>query len=293
MERFIQLVIDGIATGSVYALVALAIVLIFRSTGLVNLAQGEMAMFSTFVAWQLNDWGLNIWLALIITMVLSFVAGMAIQRVIIRPVQHASELTIVIVTLGLFLAFNSLAGWIWGYLVKSFPDPFPSRIWEIGNVRLTASTLGTFVVMLVLAAALFVLFQFTKVGLAMRAVAYNVESSRLVGIRVNEMLMLGWGLAAALGAAAGVFIAPKLFLDPNLMFGVLIYAIAAAAVGGLDSPVGAVIGGVSIGVVENLAGSYIGFVGTDLKILVPLVLIVIVLLLRPEGLFGTRQVLRV
>lgn len=292
MDRFIQLVLDGIATGSIYALVALAIVLIFRSTGLVNLAQGEMAMFSTFVAWQLHAWGLNVWLALVLTMLGSFIAGMAIQRVIIRPVQHASELTIVIVTLGLFLAFNSLAGWIWGYLVKSFPNPFPDRIWEFGDVRLTASTVGTIAVLLVLAGGLFVLFQFTKLGLAMRATAYNVESARLVGIRVNQMLMLGWGLAAALGAAAGVFIAPKLFLDPNLMFGVLIYAIAAAAVGGLDSPVGAVVGGIGIGVIENLAGSYIGWVGTDLKILVPLALIVVVLLLRPEGLFGSKQVLR-
>lgn len=293
MDRFFQLVIDGIATGAIYALVALAIVLIFRSTGLVNLAQGEMAMFSTFVAWQLIAWGFGIWLALLVTMAASFVGGMLIQRIIIRPVQHASELTIVIVTLGLFLAFNSLAGWVWGYLVKSFPSPFPSNAWVVGNIPLTASTLGTIAVLLVLAGALFVLFQFTKVGLAMRAVAYNVESSRLVGIRVNQMLMLGWGLSAALGAAAGVFIAPKLFLDPNLMFGVLIYAIAAAAVGGLDSPVGAVVGGLSIGVIENLAGSYIGFVGTDLKILVPLVLIVAVLLLRPEGLFGSRQVMRV
>ena len=293
MERFFQLFIDGIATGAIYALVALAIVLIFRSTGLVNLAQGEMAMFSTFVAWQLIAWGLGIWLALFVTMAASFVGGMVIQRVIIRPVQHASELTIVIVTLGLFLAFNSLAGWIWGYLVKSFPSPFPSNVWEFGEIRLTASTLGTIAVLLVLAGGLFFLFQFTKIGLAMRAVAYNVESSRLVGIRVNQMLMLGWGLSAALGAAAGVFIAPKLFLDPNLMFGVLIYAIAAAAVGGLDSPVGAVVGGLSIGVIENLAGSYIGFIGTDLKILVPLVLIVAVLLLRPEGLFGSRQVMRV
>jgi branched-chain amino acid transport system permease protein len=293
VTRFVQLVIDGIATGSIYALVALALVLIFRSTGLVNLAQGEMAMFSTFVAWQLNQWGLNIWLALIITMTVSMIAGMVIQQIVIRPVQHASELTIVIVTLGLFLAFNSLAGWIWGYVLKAFPDPFPSRIWEIGDVRVTASTLGTIAVMLVLAGALFVLFQFTKVGLAMRAVAYNVESSQLVGIRVNQMLMLGWGLAAALGAAAGVFVAPKLFLDPNLMAGVLIYAIAAAAVGGLDSPVGAVVGGIGIGVVENLAGSYIGFIGTDLKILVPLAMIVVILLLRPQGLFGSRQVLRV
>lgn len=293
MERFFQLVVDGIATGSIYALVALAIVLIFRSTGLVNLAQGEMAMFSTFVAWQLNAWGLNIWLALVLTMALSFAGGMLIQRVIIRPVQHASELTIVIVTLGLFLGFNSLAGWIWGYLLKSFPSAFPAETFTFGEVRLTAETIGITAVLLGLAGALFALFQFTRIGLAMRAVAFNVESSRLVGIQVNRMLMLGWGLSAALGAAAGVFIAPKLFLDPNLMVGVLIYAIAAAALGGLDSPVGAVVGGLSIGVIENLAGSYVGFIGTDLKILVPLILIVVVLLFRPEGLFGSNQVARV
>lgn len=293
MTRFAQLVLDGIATGAIYALVALAIVLIFRSTALVNLAQGEMAMFSTFIAWQLHDWGLGVWLALILTMAISFAGGMLIQRVIIRPVQHASELTIVIVTLGLFLAFNSLAGWIWGFLLKDFPSPFPRDVWSIGDVQVSAYTLGTAAALLVLAAVLFVLFQFTRVGLGMRAVAFNAESSRLVGIRVSQMLMLGWGLAAALGAAAGVFVAPKLFLDPNLMLGVLIYAIAAAALGGLDSPGGAVIGGVAIGVIENLAGSYVGFVGTDLKILVPLILIVVVLLFRPQGLFGSKQVLRV
>lgn len=293
MERFAQLVLDGIATGAIYSLVALAIVLIFRSTGLVNLAQGEMATFSTFVAWQLHQWGLGVWFALILAILVSFLGGLLVQQAIMRPVQDASELTLVIVTLGLFLAFNSLSGWIWDFLVKQFPSPFPDRIWAFGDVRLTASTLGIVAVLLVLAGSLWVLFSFTKLGLAMRTVAYNPETARLVGINVNRILMLGWGLASALGAAAGVFVAPKLFLEPNMMFGVLIYAIAAATFGGLDSPVGAVVGGVTIGVTENLAGSYIGFIGTDLKITVPLVLIIVVLLFRPQGMFGSKQVVRV
>jgi branched-chain amino acid transport system permease protein len=293
MERFAQLVLDGIATGSIYSLVALAIVLIYRSTGLKNLAQGEMAMFSAFIAWQLSNWGLGIWLAAVLAILLSFMGGMALQRVIIRPIQSASLLTVVIVTLGLFLAFNSLAGWIWGYLIKAFPPLFPQTVWAIGDVRLAAATVGTFGVLVVLAGGLYALFQFTKVGLAMRAVSFNMETSQLVGIKVNQILMLGWGLAAGLGAAAGIFVAPKLFLDPFMMFGVLIYAIAAAAFGGLDSPFGAVVAGLIIGVAENLAGSYIGFIGTDLKILVPLFLIAGTLLFRPQGLFGHQHVVRV
>lgn len=293
MERFIQLVLDGIATGSIYSLVALAIVLIYRSTGLKNLAQGEMAMFSAFVAWQFNAWGLGIWLAAVLAIVASFIGGMLLQRLIIRPVQDKSLLTVVIVTLGLFLAFNSLAGGIWGYIIKAFPPLFPSNVIAMGDVRLPVANIGVFGVLVVLAGGLAVLFKFTKIGLAMRAVAYNMETARLVGIRVNTVLMLGWGLAAALGAAAGIFVAPKLFLDPFMMFGVLIYAIAAAAFGGLDSPFGAVLAGLIIGVVENLAGSYVGFIGSDLKILVPLFLIVVTLLVRPQGLLGHKYVARV
>ncbi len=294
MEKFFQLVIAGIETGSIYALVALAIVLIYQATGLKNLAQGEMAMFSAYIAWQLWAWGLGIWLAAVIAIILSFGMGMAIQRVVIRPVQNAPLLTVVIVTLGLFLGFNSLAGFIWGYLIKSSPNLFPGSAWQITEgVRISAAAGGTFAVLVVLAGGLFLTFKVTKVGLAMRAVAYNVETSKLVGIKVNQILMLGFGLAAALGAAAGIFAAPKLFLNPFMMFGVLIYAIAAAAFGGLDSPLGAVIAGLTIGVVENLAGSYIGFIGTDLKVVVPLGLIILTLIFRPQGLLGHKYVPRV
>lgn len=294
MGTFFQLLIAGIETGSFYALVALAIVLIYQSTGLKNLAQGEMAMFSAYIAWQLWAWGLGIWLAAILAIFLSFLIGMGVQRIIIRPVQGAPLLTVVIVTLGLFLGFNSLAGFIWGYLVKGFPGLFPGSAWQItSSIRISAAAAGGFAVLLVLAGLLFVMFRLTKIGLAMRAVAYNVETSKLVGVKVNQVLMLGWGLAAALGAAGGIIAAPKLFLDPFMMFGVLIYAIAAAAFGGFDSPLGAVIAGLTIGVLENMAGFYIGFIGTDLKIIVPLILILVTLIFRPQGLLGHKIVVRV
>ena len=293
MTQLSQQIIDGIATGSIYASLALALVLIFRSTHVINFAQGEMAMFSTFVAWQLTESGFPIWGAIAVTLVVSFLAGAVIERTIIRPVESASALTVVIVTLGLLLVFNQGAGWIWDFLIKKFPDPFPARIYAAGDLRLSMQTIGIVLVLIVTVVVLYVLFQYTKVGLAMRVAATNPESSRLVGIRVGRMLMLGWGLAAMLGALAGVMVAPKLFLEPNIMFGVQIYAFAAATLGGFDSPVGAVVGGITIGVVENLAGTYVGWIGADLKIAVPLVVILTVLLVKPTGLFGAKRVLRV
>ena len=293
MTQLVQQIIDGIATGSIYASLALALVLIFRSTHVINFAQGEMAMFSTFVAWQLTESGFPIWGAIAVTLVVSFLAGAVIERTIIRPVESASALTVVIVTLGLLLVFNQGAGWIWDFLIKKFPDPFPARIYAAGDLRLSMQTIGIVLVLIVTVVVLYVLFQYTKVGLAMRVAATNPESSRLVGIRVGRMLMLGWGLAAMLGALAGVMVAPKLFLEPNMMFGVQIYAFAAATLGGFDSPVGAVVGGITIGVVENLAGTYVGWIGADLKIAVPLVVILTVLLVKPTGLFGAKRVLRV
>lgn len=292
MALLIQQVIGGIATGAIYASLALALVLIHRSTGVVNLAQGEMAMFSVFVAWQFTQWGLPVWAAIAAAVVVSFVGGMLVERVALRPVENASVLTVVIVTVGLLLVFNQGAGWIWGFLVKDFPNPFPSSVWQLGGVRLSMDTLGILGVLLATMVALYLVFQYTKVGLAMRAVATNPESAQLVGIPVQRMLMLGWGLAAALGALAGAMVAPQLFLEPNMMFGVLIYGIAAAALGGLDSPGGAVVGGLIVGVSENLAGTYIEFIGSSLKVLVPLVIIIAVLMLKPTGLFGKREVVR-
>jgi branched-chain amino acid transport system permease protein len=292
MEQFIQVLVDGIATGSIYGAMALALVLIFRSTGVVNFAQGEMAMFSTFIAWGLHEAGVPLGLAVLSTLALSFVAGMVIERVLIRHFEGGEVLTLVIVTLGLFILLNSLAGWIWGFGNRDFDSLFGDGTASLGGVQLSVESLGIVAVLLGVVGLLVLLFQRTKVGLAMRAAALNPESSALVGVRVGRMLMLGWGLAAALGALAGALVAPRLFLDVNLMGSVLIYAFAAAALGGFDSALGAVVGGWVIGVSENLAGTYVDFIGADLKILVPLVIIFVVLLVKPSGLFGTREVAR-
>jgi branched-chain amino acid transport system permease protein len=292
MERFIQLVIDGIAIGSIYGALALALVLIFRSTGIVNFAQGEMAMFSTFVAWGLVEAGLPLGLALLATFALSFAGGMLVERVLIRPVEGSDELTILIVTLGLFILINSGAGWIWGFENRSFPRALPGGSADLAGIRVSYESLGIVAVLLAVSGLLFLLFQHTKLGLAMRAAAANPASSRLVGINVGRTLMIGWGLAALLGALAGVLVAPQLFLDVNLMGGVLVYSFAAATLGGFDSPKGAIIGGWVIGVAETLAGDYIGWIGSDLTILVPLAIIFGVLLVRPNGLFGSPEVVR-
>ncbi len=292
MERFIQLVIDGIAIGSIYGALALALVLIFRSTGIVNFAQGEMAMFSTFIAWGLVEGSVPLGLALLIAFALSFVGGMAVERLLIRPVEGSDQLTILIVTLGLFILINSAAGWIWGFENRSFPSALPGGAADVAGVRVAYESLGIVAVLLAVSGLLFLLFQRTKLGLAMRAAAANPASSRLVGISVGRTLMIGWGLAALLGALAGVLVAPQLFLDVNLMGGVLVYSFAAATLGGFDSPKGAIIGGWIIGVAETLAGDYIGFIGSDLTILVPLAIIFGVLLVRPNGLFGSPEVVR-
>ena len=293
MERFVQVIVDGAATGSLYGALALALVLIFRTTGIVNFAQGEMAMFSTFVAWGLVEAGLALGLALAATLAVSFVGGMVIERVIVRPVEGSDHLTLAILTLGLFILVNSAAGWIWGFENRSFPSAFPDDTVEVLGVTVAVESLGLVAVLIALVGILTLGFRRTKVGLAMRAVSMNPLSSRLAGISVGRTLMIGWGLAALVGALAGVLIAPRLFLDVNLMAGVLIYSFAAATLGGFDSPLGAVIGGWIIGISENLAANYVDFIGSDLKILVPLAVILVVLLIRPTGLFGSPEVARV
>ena len=292
MERFIQVLVDGWATGSLYGALAVAVVLIYRATGIVNFAQGELAMFSTFIAWGLMQAGLPLGLALLATLALSFVGGMLIERVIIRPVEGGEVLTLVIVTLGLYILVNSLAGWIWGFGNRAFPSLFGDGSFELAGSRVAVESIGIVVVLIALVAILFAVFQRTKVGLAMRAVAMNPESSRLHGISVGRTLMIGWGVAALVGALAGALIAPRLFLDVNFMGAVLIYSFAAATLGGFDSPLGALIGGWIVGIAEGLAGTYVDFIGSDLKILVPLTVILVVLLFRPTGLFGSAEVAR-
>jgi branched-chain amino acid transport system permease protein len=289
MHEFLQQVFSGLAAGAIYASVALALVMIYRSTDLVNFAQGEMAMFSTYIAWTLVNAGLPFWAAFAITLAASFVGGMVIERVVIRPVENAPVLAAVIVTIALLLIFNSLAGWIYSYTVQDFPSPFPDR--PLLHSLLTTRDLGVIAVTLIMLVLLFLFFRFTSTGLAMRAAAQNPASARLCGIPVGRMLAIGWGLAAAIGATAGIMVAPVLFLDPNMMGGVLLYAFAGALLGGITSPVGAVVGGLIVGVTENLVGTYL--IASQLKLTVALALIILVLVFRPNGLFGTAIVRRV
>ena len=290
MNEFLHQLLAGLATGGIYASVALALVMIYQATHHINFAQGEMAMFSTFVAWALIDAGLPYWGAFALTVLLSFVVAAAVEFVVIRPMHRAPELSVVVVFIGLLVIFHSLAGWLFGYTIKPFPSPFPRDAWY-GSTLMSAHEVGAIVVALLMVALLFGLFRFTRVGLALRAAAQNPVSSRLVGISVGRMLMLGWGLAGAIGAVAGTVVAPVVFLDPNMMTGVLLYAFAGALIGGIDSPVGAVLGGFIVGVLENLIGTYV--VGTELKLSVALALIIGVLIVRPQGLLGRRLVTRV
>ena len=293
MDIFVQQVVSGLATGGIYASLALALVMIYQATDVVNFAQGEMAMFSTYIAWTFLQAGMPYWVAFCCTVALAFVAGLVIERVVIRPVENAPILSIVIVTLGLLVILNSTAGWIYSYIQKPFPSPFPSKPIRIGNIVFGAHDLGAIGVTLVVLALLFAFFRYTTLGLAMRAAAQNPASSRLCGIRVSWMLALGWGLAAAFGAVAGIMVAPVVFLDPNMMVGIQLYAFAAATVGGFTSPLGAVVGGLLVGVTENLVGTYVSFIGTELKLTVALAMIIVVLLVRPSGLFGRTVVRRV
>lgn len=290
MEAFIQQLFAGLSTGGIYAAVALALVMIYQSTHHINFAQGEMAMFSTYIAWALMQAGLPYWVAFFLAIGISFVGGVAIQRIILRPVEKAPVLTNVIVFIGLLVIFNSVAGWIWDFTVKAFPSPFPKDAWYATDY-FSAHNIGSVFVTLIVLSALFAFFRFTPIGLAMRAAAQNPESARLVGIRVSWMLALGWGLAAAIGAVAGMMIAPVVFLDPNMMSGILLYGFASALLGGIDNPWGAVIGGFIVGVAENLLGAYV--IGTELKLTVALIFIVGILTVKPNGLFGKVLVTRV
>ena len=289
MNVLLHQVLSGLATGGIYASVALALVMIYQATHLVNFAQGELAMFSTYIAWSLIQAGMPYWAAFFITVAVAFVLGVLIERVIVRPVENAPILSVVIVFIGLLVILNSLAGWIFSYTIKPFPSPFPAEP-LLGNSYVSAHELGSIGVTLVVLALVFMFFRFTPLGLAMRAAAQNPVSSRLVGIRVGWMLALGWGLASVIGAVAGIMVAPTVFLEPNMMSGILLYAFAAALLGGIDSPGGAVLGGFIVGVLENVVGSILG---TELKLTVALVLIVGVLVVRPSGLFGKVHVTRV
>ena len=293
MEIFLQQVVSGLATGGIYGSLALSLVMIYQATDVVNFAQGEMAMFSTYLAWSMLNAGLPYWVAFFATLAVAFVGGLLLERVVIRPVESAPVLAIVIVCIGLLVILNSVAGFLYSYIQKPFPSPFPEKPIRVGNIYFGAHDLGAIAVTLVVLVLLYLFFRYTTLGLAMRAAAQNPASSRLVGIRVGWMLALGWGLAAMVGAVAGMMIAPVVFLDPNMMAGILIYAFASATLGGFTSPGGAVLGGFLVGVTENLVGTYVKFIGTELKLTVALAMILIVLLVKPSGLFGRAIVHRV
>jgi len=292
MEEFLQQVLSGIAAGGIYASLALALVLIYNAMGLVNFAQGEMAMFATFLAFTLIGRGMDYWIALPLTIAIAFVGGIVIQRVVIRPVERAPVLTLVIVTLGLATLINGLAGFFFGYLPRSFPSPFSVQTVDIFGAAASWQDLGVIAVSGVVLVLVFLMLQRTTVGLAMRAAAHNPEASRLLGIRVSWMLALGWGLASAVGAVSGIMVAPILYLEPNMMQTVIIYAFAAAVLGGIESPLGAVIGGLIVGVTVNLAGTYLPGVGGDLQLAVAFAIIIAVLVIRPNGLLGRRAMRR-
>lgn len=304
MEEFLQQMVTGLATGSVYGLLALALVLIYRSTTVLNFAQGEMAMFTTFVAWTMLHWG-HYWVVFPLVLLLAAAIGGFIELVIIRRVEGAPILNIIIVTLGLFAILNNVATWRWGGIPKGFPAPpeiqvtgvkfFGEGALDIGPTVVSYHDLTILVFAVGIMAALYLFFQYTPLGLAMRATAQNPIASRLMGIRVGRMLAVGWGLSAAVGAVAGMLIAHLILLQPPMMMGVLLYAFAAAVVGGLDSPVGAIVGGLIIGVSENLVGTYTPqeWLGPDMKLTVTLLIIVVVLLIRPTGIFGKRALRRV
>ena len=292
MELFTNQVLAGIATGAIYACMALAVVMIYQAIDHLNFAQGEMAMFSTFVAWQLLQWGAPFWVAFVLTVALSFAAGVAIERIVFKPIRDAPVLSHVVVFIALLSILNSGAGFIWDYQIKSFPSPFGSG-GLFGQTLISRHDAGMIAVTLMMLALLYLFFRHTRIGLAMRAAAASPDSARLAGIRVGWMVALGWGMAAAIGAVAGMLIAPVVFLEPNMMLGILLYGFAAAVVGGLTSPGGAVIGGFSVGVIENVAGTFIPYFGRELKLTIALVLIVAVLLVKPSGLFGRTVVSRV
>ncbi|MGI9148762.1 MAG: branched-chain amino acid ABC transporter permease [Chloroflexota bacterium] len=293
MKEVLEQVVAGVAAGGIYASLALALVLIYRAMGLINFAQGEFAMFTAFICWSLVE-GLQLpyGVAVAITLVVAFVGGLGIERLIVRPFERGSPLVIVIVTLALFEIANSVAGFLWGYTPRSFPSPFPAKPVDVGGILIGVQDAAIIGVSMLTLGLLYLLFNRTKLGLAMRAAALYPEVSQMLGVRTGLMLGLGWGLASAVGAVSGILVAPKILLEPNMMQSVIIYAFAAAVLGGIDSPIGAVVGGLALGVLLALIGAYVPALA-DLRLALSLLLIVVLLVVRPSGLFGQVQARRV
>ena len=292
--EFFQQVVFGLAIGAVYASLALALVIIYRTTHVVNFAQGEMATFTTYVAWSLIvNHGLSFWPAFFVTIGIAFVIGVGVERVIVRPFEGGSPLTLILATIALFVIFNGLAAWIWSPEQRDFPSPFSAKGFTVAGVVISRQDVGVIAVTLISVVLLWAFFRFTKIGLGMRAAALGPEPSRLLGVRVPWMYAAGWGFAAALGAVSGMMVAPVLFLSPTMMQVVLIYAFAAAVLGGIESPFGAVVGGLLLGLGTTLLVIYVPFVSSELQLPIAFAVLVLVLLVRPAGLFGRVAVRRV
>ena len=296
MDLFLQRVFDGLANGSAYALIAVALVLIFKATTLINFAQGELAMLGAFFAIQLWYWGVPMWGAVILAMVLTAILAAGVERTLIRPFDPKDHLPLVIITLGLFLAINAFAGIVWRFDPRQFPELFPSgNALNIGSRGLSWYAVFTIGLTILVMLLLQLLLNKTKVGLAFRSVSSNLESSELVGIKVGSTLQFGWALAAAVGTlGACVYVAnPLLSLEPYVMLRVLIFASSAAALGGLDSIWGALVGGLAIGFVQSFLVQYLDFIPSEMSLAAAVVVLLIILLFKPAGLFGTASVERV
>jgi len=292
---FAQYTVQGLALGSVYGGLALALVLVYRATHVINFAQGELAMLTTYIAYQLMQWGLSYWVAFAATLAIAFALGTALQVTIIRPVQR-SVIAVVIVTVGLFILIDGIVNWIWGGEFKFMHSPYGTASFDVGGVAIRHLYVWMMGVVLVSAVLVWALFRFTKLGLGMRAAALRPSAAALVGVRVDSMLAIGWGLAAVLGAVAGLMAEPsQLFLTPSFMQPILVYAFAAAVLGGLESPAGALVGGLAIGVSLTLIVGYVPqkYIGTELQLPLAFAVLLLILLVRPSGLFGRREVRRV
>ena len=291
---FAQQTVAGLATGAVYGSLALALVLIYRATEVINFAQGEMAMATVYIAYQLIQWGFSYWEAFFTTLPIALLLGVVIQVALIRPVQHRSVIAVVIITVGLFILIDGLVAWKWGADIKFMPSPFGNRVYHIGGVAIAREDIGTIIITVFSVVLLWALFRFTKLGLAMRASALRPTAAALVGVRVDRMLAIGWGLAAVLGTVAGLMAEPAEFvLQPTFMQPILLYGFAAAVLGGLESPAGAVVGGIAIGIFLNLVGQYVHFITSELRLPFAFLVLLAVLLIKPTGLFGHRRIRKV
>jgi branched-chain amino acid transport system permease protein len=291
MQEFIEFTLGGISTGMIYAAIALSLVLIWRGTRILNFAQGGMAMFTTYLALLVVDHTGNYWLAFVVALAAGVVLGAAVERTVVRPVESRPPMNAVIVTIGLLILLEGLAGIIYGGQFKSFPPGYSIVGLRAGSVALGISRNDIFitVAVLVAAVALYVIFTYTRVGLRLRAAAFNPAVARLLGVRVGRVLTLGWALAGLIGALAGVLVTPSTFLYPNSMDSIFVLGFTAAVIGGLDSPVGAVTGGLILGVVLE----YTGYLGSDVVLLFGLAALILVLMIRPSGLFSTAASRRV